>query len=498
MNKLLSLSVVVALFMLLSISGKAQNKRTALYSLDDVIKMAHERSLSALIAKHNFRANYWEFRSYKADLLPKLNLNADLGNFNRSLTPLQNSETGEIKYLENYNLSNSVNLSIDQNITFTGGTISLYSSLERLDQFSPSRSVTYYTQPISLSYIQPIGGFNRFKWEKKTQPKKYEYSKRKYVEAMEDVTITAVQYFFDLILEQQTLDAARKNYENTQTLYAIAQERYKIGSVQKNDLLQLELRMINDGMTINNSELQYEKKRFMLKSFIGLTEDVNIVLTIPDNILDITMDYENVMSLWERNSSFSLGNDIKLLEAQMSVAEARGQQGVKVALNARFGLTQTDKQLSGAYANPIDQEVLGLRLTVPILDWGMSKGRVQMAQSRQEVVETQILQDQIDKRQDIYIKVLQFNNQHRQCKTSSKADAIANERYNIVMERFKNGTISVTDMNQAQVEKDAAVATYVDELRNYWYYYFNIRRLALYDYISKTDIITEIDELVEK
>ena len=82
--------------------------------------------------------------------------------------------------MENYNLQNTLGLSIKQNIALTGGTLRLYSSLNRLDQFAPKDSKSYYSQPITLSYTQPLFAYNQFKWDKKIAPKEYELAKRTY------------------------------------------------------------------------------------------------------------------------------------------------------------------------------------------------------------------------------------------------------------------------------------------------------------------------------
>ena len=72
------------------------------------------------------------------------------------------------------------------------------------------------------------------------------------------------------------------------------------------------------------------------------------------------------------------------------------------------------------------------------------------------------------------------------------------QRYEMVMERFINGTADVTDLNTAQSEKDEAANRYIQELNNYWSYYYNIRRLTLFDYISRTNISAEFDKIVGK
>ena len=115
-------------------------------TLEEVVETAREQSQASLIAKHNFLASYWQFRSYKAKLLPSLNLNASLGQYNRSITALQNSQTGEFNYIVNNNMNNNLSLSVNQSIAPTGGTLSLITSLSRLDQFSSQNPVTLHSR----------------------------------------------------------------------------------------------------------------------------------------------------------------------------------------------------------------------------------------------------------------------------------------------------------------------------------------------------------------
>ena len=143
--------------------------QTSSMTLDQVIEQARTSSVSALEAKASFVSSYWAWRSYKASRLPSLNLYGNLASFDRSLRQLQNFETGELVYTSNYNMQNSIGLSISQNITFTGGTLSLYSDLSRIDQFGNDAGKTYYAQPVTLYYEQPLLAYNRFKWEKKQE-----------------------------------------------------------------------------------------------------------------------------------------------------------------------------------------------------------------------------------------------------------------------------------------------------------------------------------------
>ena len=467
-------------------------------TLDKAIYSAQNHSIAAMVAKYTFLSSYWSFRSYQASRLPSLNLSGEVLSFDRSLRLLQDYDTGEMRYLENYNLQNTLGLAIQQNIPLTGGTLRLYSSLNRLDQFAPKESKSYYSQPITLSYTQPLFAYNSFRWNKKIAPKEYELAKRTYIEAMEDITVQAVSYYFSLLLCKTRHTIAVKNYGNTKSLYSIAEERLKLGSITNDELLQLQLRMLNDSLAINDTALAVREQRMRFNSYLRYSENVDIDPVLDDRIPAIEVDYATVLDKALENSSFNASNQLRTLNAEAGIAKAKAERGATATINARFGLSQTGEEFRTAYSNLLDQEVIGLQFSIPLFDWGMGKGRVRMAKARADMVRNQIEQDETDYRHTIYTLIEQFHNQRNQCVVAARAREVAESRYAIAMENFRRGTVSVTDMNTAQTEKDQASQTYVSALADFWNYYYSLRRKTLYDFISHTDIGAEFDRLIEE
>ena len=156
-RKLLTYFFVTA-FTLLEASAQQQ------FTLSNAIQAARSSSVEALEAKQAFISTYWAYRSYQASRLPSFHIYGNLMNFDRSLTLLQNYEDGSLRYAGSINLQNSVGLQISQNVTFTGGTVSVYSDLSRIDQFGASKSLTWYSRPVTVSYYQPLFTYNQFKW----------------------------------------------------------------------------------------------------------------------------------------------------------------------------------------------------------------------------------------------------------------------------------------------------------------------------------------------
>ena len=466
-------------------------------NLSETIHIARNQSVEALEARQAFISTYWAYRSYKASRLPSFYMYGNLMNFDRSLTLLQNPEDGTLNYVSSNNLQNSVGLQVNQNITFTGGTLSVATDLSRIDQFGMNKSLTWYSRPVTVSYYQPLFTYNQFKWDKKIEPKEYEKGKREYLERMEDITIDAVYAYHNLLLAKTNNAISKSNFQNSGNMLKIAGERLQLGDVTKAEYLQLELRMLNDSISINETAVAVRQAQMQLNSLLGYDESYEIIPDAEDRLPDIQMDYELVMEKSLKNSSFSLRNELSLLNAESNVAYAKASRGFSFALNARFGMSQTGPKLPETYKNLLDQEVVGITFSIPIFDWGLGKGKVQKAKAAQEVVRAQVQQSENDYRRQLYTAVNQFNNQRQQCLVSRKAMFIASERYELTMHRFREGNASVTDLNMAQSENDSALRQYISDLCNFWIYYYTLRQHTLYDFIKGCDLEIDIYEMIK-
>lgn len=415
-------------------------------TLNDAITIAHSKSPQSQMAQLSYMAQYWNYRSYKAQMLPSLNANASLGPYNRSLVEVRNPDTGEISYVANNTLTNDLSLSIDQNIVLTGGKVSLNTNLARLDQFTYKNKI-YNSNPLSISYTQPIRSFNRLKWEKRTRPLEYENSKRRYLETMENITISTTQLFFSVLSAQNEYNKTITNYKDTEKLYEIAKKRFDLGTTTKSELLQLELSLLNSDLAINNSRVNLDMAMFSFTSYLGVAENVNLELLPPSIAPDVELNFDMVLDRAYTNSAHKLDMELKRVNAQKEVAQAKANRGLQADFRANLGFSQSAKDFKGAYSTLKDREVVGVTLSMPIYDWGMSRGRVKMAQAQERLAGTEIEQSEIKFIQDIRIKVIKFNNQAKQCDISKKARRIAEERYEITKKRFQNESITVTEIN---------------------------------------------------
>jgi outer membrane protein TolC len=495
MKKLLIITTIGCFLFPFKYSLSQELKRL---SLEDVIKLSEEQSPNALMAKNRFRASYWQYRTFKAEYRPSLTLTGTTPNYSTAYERVWNSGTEKWDYKSTNVLRNLGSLSLSQNIGFTGGTISLNSDLTLENDFGRTPNTrNYITVPMSIGLTQPLFRYNSLKWQKKTEPLKYEAAKQTYLSNIEGVHSQAVQYFFSLALAQSNKQISEMNFANADTLYKIAQGRYELGTIAENELLELQLSWLNTATARREAEMNLRDREIRLKSFLGFNENVKLELIIPTEIPELQVSPDEVLLMALVNNPTILNEQLTVMTAQSNVAQAKAEKGLNANLLASFGTRDQDSDFNLAYSNSNQQQNVRLGISVPILDWGLGRGRYKMAQSNLELAQVNADQALIDFQQNLVLDVEQFNLQKEQVAVAAKSDTVAMRMYEVTKQRFLIGKIAILELNNADTKKDQNRRAYIQALQNYWNYFFNIRSLALYDFVNRKPLETEFEKLLE-
>src|SRR3954465_14521513 len=207
---------------------------TVRLTLQHIVQMAKDKSIASQQAITSRETHFWEYRTYQSNYKPQLSLNGILPGYNKTYLQVV-QPNGTIEFQPVHNNNSSLNLSFSQSIAKTGGTIYGTSQLQRFDDFD-RKNTLYNSMPYAIGYSQPLFQFNNLKWDKKIEPLKYNESKQAFTEDMEQIAVTASGYFFDLLLAQVNLNAAETNLANTQNILAIANEKFDLGKISKNEI----------------------------------------------------------------------------------------------------------------------------------------------------------------------------------------------------------------------------------------------------------------------
>ncbi len=485
--------LVITSAILLADTAAASDSR--FLTLEEVIKIAREQSPDAMVARHRYRGNYWQYRTFRAGYLPNLRFDATIPNLNRSISSITLPD-GSDTFIRRSLATSSGNLSLNQTIGLTGGQIFVSSGLQRIDLIrDDGNEVSYLATPVNIGYQQPIFSYNPFKWERQIEPIRYEEARREYMENLEEISIRATNVFFDLLLAQINKEINEINLSSNDTLYQISQGRYELGRIAENELLQMELNLLNSEAALEQSYIDYEAAMFRFRSFLALDEVRNIELVPPAEPHNIRVDVGVALAEARKNRAAMLARQRQQLEAESRVDQARAENRFNVNLFAVYGLTQSAEEFGDAYRNPMDQQQLTVGVQIPILDWGVSKGRVRMAESNRELVNTTVNQALVDFEQEVFLRVMEFNMLDNQLEIAKKADVIAEKRYEVTRQRFLIGRVDIIELNLALEEKDRAKQRYLAALRNYWRGFYEMRLLTLYDFANDRPVSVDFSNI---
>jgi len=478
-------------FVFLSVVGYSQ---TIKLDLTKSIEIATDSSLQAFRTKNMYMSSYWEYRTFKAGRLPSLTLRTTPIAYNRDIVKRYDSENNIDVYRQQQSLYTYGNLSISQNFDPTGGTFYIDSELGYMRNFGERTYSQFNTVPVRIGYSQSLFGFNGFKWDKKIEPMKYEKAKKKFLYSQEEISETVINSFFNLAMAQVQHDMEKENVATSDTLYYIGQERQKILSISQSELLTLKLNTVNARNNLKNREMNVKRAMFSLVSFLNMDKDVQIQLELPDRPKNITISVNEALAHAQINNPDFLEYQQELAEAEREVERTRKSSAFDASISASIGFNQVADNFSDAYRKPLQQDVVSVGLTIPLVDWGVKKGRANMAKNRMNETKISIQQKELSLEQDIIMTVNDFNIQQNLIKSAEEALEIASLAYETTKQRFIIGKADLSMLNLTLNNKNSAQQSYIGALRDYWLSYYKLRKLTLYDFIEGASLSMQLEK----
>ena len=469
----------------------AQEEKMSL-TLGQAIQIAQANSPEAESARNSYRSAYWSYRFYKANYLPSVTLSSS-PYFNRQISKITQND-GTSLFMKQNQLGVDVNMSINQNIWFTGGNLFIQSKVNRMDELE-NKTTAYNTQPVVIGYQQAIFGYNSLKWDRRIEPVEFRQARKAYNEALELIASQTCNYFFSLASAQTNLDIASSNYASADTLYRYAEGRYNIGTITENEMLQLEINKLSEETNLINARFELEERMQKFRSFLGVQQEVELKVITEDNVPQFQVPLDEALKMAFENSPDIDSYELRKLQSQSNLASAKANAGLKADLYVQFGLSQTGDKFSDSYRNPMNQQYASIGLSIPILDWGRGKGRIRMAKSNLELTNIQVEQGLKDFELNVVRMVRQFNLQAQYMEIAAKKARTADRRFEVAKRLYLLGKSTVLDLNSAITEKDSSLRSYVSSLQTYWSLYYGLRSMTGYDFERNMKIEENFPEL---
>lgn len=495
MNKISSRAFLCALHALCVLCGVSdlRAQQRIVLDLNRTIALACDSSLESFRTRNMYLSGYWAYRTYRANRLSSLTLDLTPAQYNRDITKRYDSGSNLDVYRTQQSYYAYGGLSVRQNLDLTGGTFYLESNLAYMRSFGDN-SVTQLTSvPIRIGYSQSLVGYNPFKWERKIEPLKYERVKKEFLYNVEKVSETATNYFFSLAMAQAEYKLAQENLASSDTLYRIGQQRHRIAAISQADLLTLRLDHVNARNTLQNKASNLKRAMFSLASFLNLDKNTLIDLELPSRPDRIEVPVDEALKWGRANNPQLLELKQNVLEAEQNVDRTRKESRFNASVNASIGFNQVADNFGDVYHKPMQQDLVSVSVSIPLVDWGVRKGKYNMARNNLNVVKISARQDETSIEEEVIMTVSDFTIQQELIASAEEALDLAVLAYEETKQRFIIGKADINSLTLSLSRQQEAQRNYISALQNYWLNYYKIRRLTLFDFATKLSLSDRFD-----
>ena len=258
------------------LTSSAQQK--IVLDLERTVRLATDSSLSAQKYQSVYDASRYRYLSWQASRKPQFALESTPVMYERYMTQRYLSIEDIDVYRQQRLFYSQAGITATQTMERWGGQFYGSTQFGYLRTFGEQNQTQFMTIPIAVGYKQDLLFYNPLKWARQIEPLKLERAEKELIYGIEKTSEQAVEKFFALALAQDMMQMAMESLASCDTIYAIAERRYKIASISKAELSILELQKTNARTTLANARITHSRAVKELATYLGMDPTTEIDL----------------------------------------------------------------------------------------------------------------------------------------------------------------------------------------------------------------------------
>jgi outer membrane protein len=389
--------------------GFSNAKAQKVMTLENAVKTALENNYEIKIASNNSLISKTNVAIGNAGMLPTLAASVTANN--RVQNSSQTLQSGVVNSLDNAK-NNSLNYGVNLDWTVFDG----FKMFAKLDQ---------------LKELQKLG---------EAQLKQTILTK------ISAVTST----YFDLVQQQQQLKALDSTIVISNQRLALAQNRFGIGKASKLEVLNAQVDLNTDKVTLLKQKELYANTKILFNQI--LARDTKTNFEVIDTItVDSGLLLPELTALAEKQNPLLEAQIIGLRVAELQLKQVKANRYPTIRLNTGYNLSETQASLGFATATSAKGFNYGFSAAVNVFD-GFSQQRnekitqLEIANSKLSIQEQNLaLQSQLATSYQTYLTNIEL------IELEEKNESIAKQNLAITLDKFKIGTITTLEFRTAQL-----------------------------------------------
>jgi len=345
----------------------------------------------------------------------------------------------------------------------------------------------------SVGLVQPIEaffGFNNNRMNLRQARLNFELTQKQLKREELNLVYEISQDFFQLLQEQERMKIAKMTWEYQQETYDVSKRKFEAGLLREVEAMQMEVDLSSALNEYDMAKVNYAAQVRAFKENLGINLSDSILITADLSYKPVPVDVELAVQLAMKNRPEIRENEIQIEMQEMNIRRQRaeGLASGQIQLNYNFigvGKDPRSMPIGGTFDQTWADLTgrpgsfgIGVRATIPILDWGENRSRVDLARSQQKMNYLSMDANRIAIEREIRTTIDQLESSLRRLQLLEKSILVAQKGFDISRQRYANGEI---DSEAMALDRKRISGAYTDRLNAFIAY-----KLLLSDLMRKT------------
>ncbi len=276
--------------------------------------------------------------------------------------------------------------------------------------------------------------------------------------------------YYDGLLARQRIQVQEDAVEVLERQLQTANAGFDAGARPQFDVLQAEVALANARPPVIRARNEYRLAIDRLRRGIGLpypegfdADEVRLTQSWPNAQVDEQLGDLLLQGLTNRPELTELAEEIKAAKSDVNAAKAIHR--ARVEMFGTYGAQSL--RFSGDSADNINGATAGVRVVVPLIDMGRTRGQVDQANARLQQIEAQEDQQRLDIEGEVRQAYFDYDEASDILETSQLVVKQASEALRLAQNRFEAGALTQLEILQSRLELTRAQLEEVQSLHTY-------------------------------
>lgn len=279
-------------------------------------------------------------------------------------------------------------------------------------------------------------------------------------------------------------------YDRQLEAYNIANNKYKAGLIREVEALQMDVELSEAANTLGIARVNLSSQKRLFKEVMGLNLNDSIIVESSMAYSELIVDVEKAVQLALENRNELKEHEIQIELSEMEIKRRKAAGRIQGDILFNYNLIGTNKSVLDIPVETSFQDSwynlrerpgnfnAALTISIPLIDWGENKARVNAAHASLEQNKLQLKGEKISIEREIRTLVEQMASSLRRLKLLEKNVVVAEKSFEISRQRYTNGEI---DSQAIALERERLNSAYISRLESFIAY-----KLFLSDLMRKT------------